>query len=97
MAWWQIFRTKAKAAPLHRVAFNLYSRDGKRGVEVRERRDGSWYFVDQEWVQGTTFKYRGVAEENGPFETSDAAEAAAVVRHWFNHGDDLDEHPARPD
>jgi hypothetical protein len=89
MAWWDVFfRARKRAPSAYRVAFNLYSRDGKRGAEVRERRDGSWYFVDQEWVQGTTFKYRAMAEEIGPFESSSAAEAAVVVRHWFNYGDD---------
>jgi hypothetical protein len=86
MAWWdKFFQTRRQAPSTYGAAFNLYCRDGKRGAEVRERRDGSWWFIDQEWVEGTTFKYRGV--EIGPFETSDAAEAAATTRDWFNYGD----------
>ena len=69
--------------PDYQVAFCLYSKDGKREVEVRVQRDGRAYFVDREWVEGTTFKDRGRGEEIGPYETAEAAEGAAVVRPWF--------------
>jgi len=71
----------------YRVAFSLYSKDGKRCSEVRERRNGTAYFVDRVWIEGTTFKDRGQGEEIGPYESPEAAEAAAVSRPWFNHGD----------
>ena len=87
MAWWhQFFRTKVAGPserPAYQVAFCLYSKDGKREVEVRVRRDGRAYFVDREWVEGTTFKDREGGEESGPYETAEVAEAAAVVRPWF--------------
>jgi hypothetical protein len=66
------------------VPFRLYSEDGSRGVEVRVRRDGQSYFVEQERVEGTTYKNRGRGEEIGPFATPEAAEAAAVARPWFS-------------
>jgi hypothetical protein len=69
------------------VPYRLYSNDGKRAVEVRLRRDGFACFVDQEWVEGTTFKNRGLGEELGPYETPEAAEAAAVARPWFSRGE----------
>jgi hypothetical protein len=90
MAWWHKFLpATGRASPAYSVAFVLYSRDGKRGSEVRVRRDGSCCFVDQEWVEGTTFRWRGSAEEIGPYPTTDAAEAAAVSRPWF-HGEQSD-------
>jgi hypothetical protein len=65
------------------VAFCLHGKDGKRGVEVPVQRDGRAYFLDREWVDGTTFKDRGRGEEIGLYESAEAAEAAAVVRPWF--------------
>jgi hypothetical protein len=87
MAWWhRLFSRKADS--LHRslgyeVPFRLYSKDGAKEVEVRVRRDGRAYFVEREWVEGTTFQDRGFGEEIGPYETPEAAEAAAAVRPWF--------------
>ena len=54
---------------------------------MRVRRDGRAYFVEREWVEGTTFKDRGRGEEIGPYETPEAAEAAAVGRPWFSRGE----------
>lgn len=86
--WWHRFFRPRMAAPSeyleYRVPFCLYSRDGKRCVEVREHRDGTAYFVDREWVEGETFRDRGRGEEIGPYESPEAAEAAAVARPWFN-------------
>ena len=66
----------------YKVEFTLYSPDGKRGAEVRVRRDGLVYFADQEWVEGTTFRQRG--DEVGPYQSPEAAEAAAISRPWFS-------------
>lgn len=89
MAWWhRLFPRRAerfRSGVEYWVPFNLYSKDGKRGVEVRVRRNGLAYFVEQEWVEGTTFRNRG--EEMGPFETPEAAEAAAIARPWFSGGE----------
>lgn len=90
MAWWhQLFRRAAPSDSLeYRVAFSLYSKDGMRCSEVRERRDGTAYYIDKVWVEGTTFKNRGKGEEIGPYQSPEAAEAAAIARPWFNHGED---------
>jgi hypothetical protein len=88
MAWWhRLFSRKtgmSSDGPGYRVAFCLYSADGKRSVEVRERRDGRVYFVERVWVDGTTFKDRSPGEEIGPYETLEAAEAAAASSPWFS-------------
>jgi hypothetical protein len=89
MAWWHRLFLGNKAPsgrPEYRVAFRLYSQDGKREIEVRERRDGRAYFVEREWVEGTTFKDRGSGEEIGPYQSPEAAEAAAIARPWFSGG-----------
>ena len=88
MAWWHRF-FRPKSGPLsedlgYRVAFSLYNRNGTRCAEVRERRDGTAYFVDREHVEGTTFRDVGAGEEIGPYHSIEAAEAAAVSRPWFN-------------
>jgi hypothetical protein len=88
MAWWhRLFSRKTgmpSEYPEYRVAFCLYSADGKRSVEVRERRDGRAYFIERVWVEGTTFGDRRPGEEIGPYETPEAAEVAAVSRPWFS-------------
>ena len=90
MAWWHRLFSRTTRTPSGRlecqVAFCLYSKDGKRQVEVRVRRDARAYFVEREWVEGTTFKDRGRGEEIGPYETPEAAEAAAIARRWFFGG-----------
>ena len=90
MAWWhRIFRRATSSNSLeYRVAFCLYSKDGKRCSEVRERRDGTAYYIDKVWVEGTTFKNREAGEEVGPYPSPEAAEVAAVARPWFNQCED---------
>ena len=92
MAWWRRFLPLRAGRVLadtdYFVPFRLYSKDGKRSVEMRVHRDGLAYFVDQEWVEGTTFKNRGRGEEIGPYETPEAAERAAVARSWFSRGEE---------
>ncbi len=65
------------------IAFCLYTFDAKRGAEVRVRSDGQAYFVELEWVEGTTFKVREPKEEIGPYKTVEEAEIVAVNRPWF--------------
>jgi hypothetical protein len=88
MAWWhRLFPQRTKQFTVgseYAVPFRLYSKDGKRSVEVRVRRDGLAYFVEQEWVEGTTFKNRGRGQEIGPYETPELAETAAVASSWFS-------------
>jgi hypothetical protein len=94
MAWWHRFFAPSDGDPSknteYRVVCNLYNSEGKRGAEVRVRRDGRAYFVEQEWVEGTTFTDRGRGEEIGPFESPEAAERAAVGRPWFSGDENSD-------
>lgn len=85
MAWWpQAFRwTKLSNGLEYKVALQLYSPDGKRCSEIRMHRDGTVFFVDQECIDGTTFRNRGQGEEIGPFPSPKAAKAAAQSRPWF--------------
>ena len=71
----------------YRVAFNLYSRDGKRGVEVREFSNGETYILEQEWVEGTTFRDRHSGRMVGPFASPEAAESFIIATPWFNGRD----------
>ena len=67
----------------YRIAFNLYSDDGKREVEVREFRDGKIYLVERDWVEGTSFKDRHLGRMVGPFASADEAEKFIVATSWF--------------
>jgi hypothetical protein len=51
----------------YRVAFILYSIDGKRAAEVREFANGATYISAEEWIEGTTFKNRHSGRMVGPF------------------------------
>ncbi|MGN6516719.1 MAG: hypothetical protein ACTHLR_12875 [Rhizomicrobium sp.] len=95
MAWWdRIF--KRNVGPRlqgaeYRVAFNLYSEDGKREVEVREFRNGEIYLVEREWVEGTTFEDRHAGQMVGPFASPQAAEKFIVATAWFCGRDNVSE------
>ena len=81
MAWWHsLFARK----PDYQVPFQLYTKHGTRGAEVRVRRDGKAYYVALERVEGTNF--RPIGEEIGPYNSPEAAEAAAVNSPWFLGG-----------
>jgi hypothetical protein len=60
MAWWaKLFKRNADASlqgQIYRVAFTLYSVDGKRAAEVRSFQNGETYLAERDWVEGTTFK-----------------------------------------
>jgi hypothetical protein len=89
MAWWsRLFSRHASGSPGYTVAFRLYSFDGKQCAEVRQRSGGRVYFVDRVWVEGETYRDRNPGQEIGPYETPEAAEAAAVSRPWFSTGKD---------
>lgn len=87
MGWWsQIFKRKAGSRLRglnYRVAFNLYSADAKREVEVREFSNGETYLVEREWVEGTTFRDRHSGRMVGPFASPKAAENFIVATPWF--------------
>jgi len=87
MKWWTRLVKREAESALHgleyRVAFNLYSADGKREAEVREFRNGETYIVEREWVEGTTFKDRHSGRMVGPFASPETAEKFIVSTSWF--------------
>jgi hypothetical protein len=87
MVWWgRLFRREVRSSLYgleYRVAFNLYSEDGKREVEVREFRNSESYLVERELVEGTTFKDRHSGKMVGPFASSEDAEKFIVATAWF--------------
>jgi hypothetical protein len=91
MNWWdRLLGRKDKeslAGSEYRVAFNLYSQDGKREVEVRELRSGQTYLAEREWVEGTTFKDRHSGRMVGPFASVEEAERFIVQTPWFRGRD----------
>jgi hypothetical protein len=72
----------------YRIAFKLYSDDGKRAVDVLEFRNGEAYLDEQEWVEGTTFKNRHSGRLVGPFSSPEDAEKFIVATAWFRGGDE---------
>ena len=92
MAWWNRLLKRQAKSPLSgqqwRVAFSLYSKDGKRAAEVREFRNGETYLVLRDWVEGTTFRDRHSARMVGPFASPEAAETFIVATTWFCGGDE---------
>ena len=91
MAWRsRLFKQKPKAQ-LHgleyKVSFNLYSKDGKREVEVRQFSNGETYLVERERVEGSTFGDRHGGRMVGPFTSPEAAEKFIVATSWFRGRD----------
>jgi hypothetical protein len=88
MAWWSsIFKRKPRSrldGLTYRVAFSLYSEDGKREAGVLEFSNGEYYLAERDWVEGTTFKDRHSGRPVGPFATADDAEKFIVATPWFN-------------
>ncbi len=71
----------------YRIAFILYSRDGKRAAEMREFTNGETYISEEEWVEGTTFENRHAGRMVGPFAFSADAETFIAATEWFcGHG-----------
>jgi hypothetical protein len=67
----------------YRVAFELYSKDGKRGAKVLEFSHGETYLLELEWVEGT-FAERHSGRLVGPFSSPADAEHFIVATPWFN-------------
>lgn len=67
----------------YRVAFTLYSRDGRREVEVLEFDNGETYLVERECLDGMTFADRHAGKMVGPFESPQSAEKFIVTTDWF--------------
>ena len=91
MAWWEKLPKRSDNSSLagveYRVAFKLYSEDGKREAEVRELRDGKTYLIERDWVEGNTFKDRHSGRSVGPFASPQAAEQFIVGTSWFRGAD----------
>ena len=87
MAWWTRFLKRKSQSPLYgqefRVAFNLYSEDGRREVEACEFRNGETYLVERERDKGGAFKDRHSGRPVGPFTSPEAAEQFIVATAWF--------------
>ena len=71
------------AGQMFRVAFTLYSEDGKRVAEVREFQNGETYLAESERFEGNTFKARHDGRMVGPFASPEAAEKFIVATAWF--------------
>jgi hypothetical protein len=67
----------------YRIAFKLYSEDGKHEAEVRDFSNGETYLVEREWVEGTTFADRHQGRMVGPFASAEDAEKFIVETAWF--------------
>jgi|KBSSwiStaDraftv2_1062776.scaffolds.fasta_scaffold1498603_2 hypothetical protein len=67
----------------YRVAFELYSKDGRRGAKVLEFSHGETYLLELEWVGGTTFAERHSGRLVGPFPSPTDAEHFIVATPWF--------------
>jgi hypothetical protein len=67
----------------YRVAFQLYTIDGKRLAEVRQFDNGEIYISEKEWIEGTTIKNRHSGRMVGPFASPEQAESFIVATDWF--------------
>jgi hypothetical protein len=86
MGWWSRLFKRPKPPLLgleYRVAFKLYSEDGKREVEVLEFDNGESYLIERDWVADSTFKDRHSGKPVGPFTSPTAAEMFIVATPWF--------------
>ena len=88
MGWWKRLLRKVAGKSLdgnmYRVAFTLYSKDGRRAAEIREFDDGETYILESDWVEGTTYKPRHGGKIVGPFTSPEKAEHFIVATSWFN-------------
>ena len=66
-----------------RVAFSVFSEDGKRAADICEFSNGETYLDEKEWVEGTMFENRHGGRLVGPFKTAEAAEKFIVSTDWF--------------
>jgi hypothetical protein len=67
----------------YRVAFNLYSQDGLRQVEVLKIHWGPTYIIESELGQDGIFRNRHGDSPVGPFASPKAAERFIVATDWF--------------
>jgi hypothetical protein len=72
----------------YRVAFSLYSEDGKRAADICEFTHGETYLDEKEWVERTTFRNRHDGRLVGPFASSEDAERFIIKTAWFRGSDE---------
>jgi hypothetical protein len=65
------------------IAFTLYSKDGRREVEVREFSNGETYIVERELLEEQIFSDRHSGIMVGPFASPEDAESFIVATRWF--------------
>jgi len=70
----------------YRIAFQLYSKDGARAVDVMEFEDGDVYLNEQERRETGDYENRHGGSLVGPFASAEAAETFIVGTTWFNDG-----------
>jgi hypothetical protein len=70
----------------YRVAFQLYSKDGARAVDVMELAGGEVYLNEQERRETGGYENRHGGSLVGPFTSAEAAETFIVGTTWFNDG-----------
>jgi hypothetical protein len=68
-----------------KVLFQLYTKDATRGAEVRVRKDGKYYYVPLEHVDGTDFMI--IPSRISLYRSEEEAESAAVNSPWFLRGE----------
>ena len=67
----------------YRVVFSLYSKDGKRAVDVSEFSNGETYLDEKEHLKETTFENRHSGRLVGPFNSPEDAEKFIANSEWF--------------
>lgn len=91
MPWWDKFLKPKRSQTLdgleYRLAFSLYSHDGKRCADVLEFQNGETYLLEKEWIEGETFAERHGGAPVGPFASTADAEAFIVATAWFGGKD----------
>jgi hypothetical protein len=87
MSWWGRllgWRTRSSLyGREYRVAFTLYSKDGKRAVDVYDFGGGETYLNEKNWIEGTTYENRHSGKLVGPFASSEEAKRFIVTTPWF--------------
>ncbi len=68
----------------YRIAFQLYSDDGTRSVDVMEFEGGEVFLDEKEKGAAGGFENRHSGNLVGPFASAEAAESFIVATSWFS-------------
>ncbi|QUD89854.1 hypothetical protein [Phenylobacterium montanum] len=68
----------------YRIAFQLYSEDGSRSVDILEFEGGEVFLDEKEKVGTGGFENRHSGSLVGPFASAEAAESFIVGTSWFS-------------